>query len=150
MGAASDSPHLGARSDAGDFSAKRLAMQRACSEADLKPSQVDVAEVYDAYAGAQLQAIDALGISDDICKDLQSKRFAATGQTPINLSGGLMGQGAPAGATGVAQTATCALLLEGLYEQELQPKTLPQYALADTHGGVCTTAAVTLLAGATA
>ena len=150
MGAASDTPHLGARSDAGDFSAKRQAMQRACGEADLKPSQVNVAEVYDAYAGAQLQAIDALGLSDDLGKDLQSKRFAMDGQTPINLSGGLMGQGAPVGATGVAQTATCALLLEGLYEKELQPQSLPQYALADTHGGVCTTAAVTLLAGATA
>ena len=125
-------------------------MQRACGEADLKPSQVNVAEVYDAYAGAQLQAIDALGLSDDLGKDLQSKRFAMDGQTPINLSGGLMGQGAPVGATGVAQTATCALLLEGLYEKELQPQSLPQYALADTHGGVCTTAAVTLLAGATA
>ena len=61
-----------------------------------------------------------------------------------------MGQGAPVGATGVAQTATCALLLEGLYETQLQPAELPVYALADTHGGICTTAAVTLLAGAAA
>ncbi len=150
MGAASDKPHLGARPDAGDFAAKRLAMQRACREADIKPKQINVAEVYDAYAGAQLQAIDALGLSDNICKDLQAKRFAVNGQTPINLSGGLMGQGAPVGATGVAQTATCALLLEGRYEEKLQPQTLPQFALADTHGGICTTAAVTVLAGATA
>lgn len=148
MGAASDTLHLGARSDAGDFAAKRLAMQRACREADIQPIQINVAEVYDAYAGAQLQAIDALGLSDDIYKDLQSKRFAINGKTPINLSGGLMGQGAPVGATGVAQTATCALLLEGLYEEKLQPQTLPRFALADTHGGICTTAAVTLLAGA--
>ncbi len=150
LGAASDSVHLGARSDAGDFAAKRLAMQRACREADIQPTQINIAEVYDAYAGAQLQAIDALGLSDNIPNDLQSGRFDIHGQCPINLSGGLMGQGAPVGATGVAQTATCALLLEGLYEEKLQPQSLPQFALADTHGGVCTTAAVTLLAGAAA
>jgi len=150
MGAASDTLHLGARTDPGDFKAKRIAMQRACREADIQPKQINLAEVYDAYAGAQLQAIDALGLSNDIPKDVQSNRFDATGQCPVNLSGGLMGQGAPVGATGVAQTATCALLLEGLYEDKLQPQTLPQYALADTHGGVCTTAAVTLLAGAAA
>jgi len=130
--------------------AKRLAMQRACQEADIRPNEINVAEVYDAYAGAQIQAIDALGLSEDIPNDLQSMRFAPDGTCPINLSGGLMGQGAPVGATGVAQTATCALLLEGLYEENLQPQTLPQFALADTHGGVCTTSAVTLLAGAAA
>jgi len=150
IGAASDTAHLGARSDAGDFAAKRQAMQRACREADILPTKINIAEVYDAYAGAQIQAIDALGLSDDIPKDMQSGRFDKNGPCPINLSGGLMGQGAPVGATGVAQTASCALLLEGLYEEKLQPKTLPQYALADTHGGVCTTAAVTLLAGAAA
>ena len=150
MGAASDTLHLGARTDAGDFAAKRLAMKRACSEADIQPDQIDTAEVYDAYAGAQLQAIDALGLSTDIPYDMEAERFAADGNCPINLSGGLMGQGAPVGATGVAQTATCALLLEGLYEKDLQSATLPRYALADTHGGICTTAAVTLLAGAAA
>ena len=149
-GAASDTVHLGARADAGEFAAKRLAMQRACSEAGIKARQIDVAEVYDAYAGAQLQAIDALGLSVDIPRDLEEGRFSPDGNCPINLSGGLMGQGAPVGAIGVAQTATCALLLEGLYETQLQPAELPVYALADTHGGICTTAAVTLLAGAAA
>ncbi len=149
-GAASDTVHLGARSDAGEFAAKRLAMQRACREAGITAKQINIAEVYDAYAGAQLQAIDALGLSSDICRDLDDGCFSPGGNCPINLSGGLMGQGAPVGATGVAQTATCALLLEGLYEKELQPVSLPRYAVADTHGGICTTAAVTLLAGAAA
>jgi len=150
MGAASDTLHLGARSDAGDFAAKRLAMKRACNEANIKPSQIEIAEVYDAYAGAQLQAIHALGLSDALLQDLESSRFSNNGTCPINLSGGLMGQGAPVGATGVAQSATCALLLEGLYEKNLQPNTLPRFALADTHGGICTSAAVTLFAGAAA
>jgi acetyl-CoA C-acetyltransferase len=92
-----------------------------------------------------LQAIEALGLSDRLIADLTEGRFAAAGALPINLSGGLMGQGAPVGAIGVGQTATCALLLEGRYHAGLQPAAPPRYALADTHGGIGTTAAVTLL-----
>lgn len=147
IGAASETPHLGARQDPGFFKAKQSAMKRACTEADISPEQVELAEVYDAYAGAQLQAIDALGLSQSILRDLESGRFSPDGACPVNLSGGLLGQGAPVGATGVAQTASCALMLEGRYTTELQPNSLPRQALADTHGGVCTTAAVTLLQG---
>ncbi|WP_298969423.1 thiolase family protein [uncultured Roseobacter sp.] len=145
MGAASDHMHLGARENAGSFAAKTQAMQRACAEVGIGPGEIGIAEIYDAYAGAQLQAIAALGLSAEVSRDLQAGAFAPTGRCAINLSGGLMGQGAPVGATGVGQTATCALILEGRYHPELQPQTLPRYALADTHGGVCTLAAVTIL-----
>lgn len=145
IGAASDRMHLGARAEPGLFAAKRLAMQRACGMAGLMPADIGVAEVYDAYAGAQLQAIHALGLSQTIAADLADGVFSPEGRLPINLSGGLMGQGAPVGATGVGQTATCALILEGRYHPGLQPQRPPRHALADTHGGICTTAAVTLL-----
>ncbi len=145
-GAASDHMHLSHRADPGDFTAKTMAMARACAAAEISPQDIDLAEIYDAYAGAQLQAISALGLSDDLSNDLSRGVFAPEGRCPINLSGGLMGQGAPVGAIGVAQTATCALILEGRYHAALQPRILPRYAVADTHGGVCTTAAVTILA----
>lgn len=145
IGASTDHMHLGARPDPGAFSAKTRAMQRACKDADITPDQIGLAEVYDAYAGAQLQAVTALGLSDTAGRDHQAEAFAPMGRCPINLSGGLMGQGAPVGATGVGQTATCALILEGRYHPKLQPQSPPAYALADTHGGVCTTAAVTIL-----
>lgn len=145
IGASTDHMHLGARSDPGAFAAKTRAMQRACKDADITPDQIGLAEIYDAYAGAQLQAVTALGLSDTPGQDHQDGAFAPTGHCPINLSGGLMGQGAPVGATGVGQTATCALILEGLYHPKLQPQSPPIYALADTHGGICTTAAVTIL-----
>lgn len=145
VGASTDHMHLGARSDPGAFAAKTRAMRRACADADITPDQIGLAEVYDAYAGAQLQAVAALGLSDAPGRDHRDGAFAMQGRCPVNLSGGLMGQGAPVGATGVGQTATCALILEGLYHPALQPRTPPAYALADTHGGVCTTAAVTIL-----
>jgi acetyl-CoA C-acetyltransferase len=147
IGAATDHMHLGTRADPGAFAAKRKAMQRACGVAGIVPGDIGLAEVYDAYAGAQLQALTALGLSDDVRVDLEASAFAPGGRCPVNLSGGLMGQGAPVGATGVGQVATCARLLEGRYPSDLQPEVLPKYALADTHGGVCTSAAVTILQG---
>ena len=145
IGAASDRVNLGARVRSGDFAAKRKAMQRACAMAGIGPRAINVAEVYDAYAGAELQGIAALGLSDDWRSDFRDGAFDRTGRCPVNLSGGLMGQGAPVGATGVGQTATCALLLEGRYHASLQPARGLDHALADTHGGICTTAAVTIL-----
>lgn len=150
MGASTDYMHLGARPDPGLFAAKTHAMRRACTEAGIGPEDIGLAEVYDAYAGAQLQALTALGLTATPAADTANGRFAPDGACPVNLSGGLMGQGAPVGATGVAQVATCARILEGRYHPKLQPGTPPAYALADTHGGVCTTAAVTILARAEA
>lgn len=146
IGAASDRVHLGARPAPDRFGGKTLAMQRACVMAGITPDDIGLAEVYDAYAGAQLQGLEALGLARDVVSEARSGRFSPDGALPVNLSGGLMGQGAPAGAIGVGQTATCALLLEGGYHPPLQPGSPPRYALADTHGGIATTNAVTILA----
>jgi nickel-dependent lactate racemase len=67
--------HLGARADPGCFGAKTLAMQRACQMAGIGPTDVGLAEVYDAYAGAQLQAVEALGLSDRLIADLTEGRL---------------------------------------------------------------------------
>ena len=148
IGAASDHAHLGNREEPGAFKAKTQAMQRACNEAGITPASIQLAEVYDAYAGAQLQALIALGLCEDFHADLETDRFSLKGDCPVNPSGGLLGQGAPVGATGVAQTASCAMQIEGRYHAALQRATPPRYALADTHGGVCTTAATTILCSA--
>ncbi|MEM8729185.1 MAG: thiolase family protein [Pseudomonadota bacterium] len=145
IGAGSDAPGLGHRRDPGTFTAKTEAASRALGMAGLSASHIAIAEVYDAYAGAEVQAAGALGLAEDPLRALRDGRFDADGSCPINISGGLMGQGAPVGATGVGQTATCALLLEGRYHAALQPMRPLGHALADTHGGVGTTCAVTVL-----
>lgn len=148
MGAATDRP-FAQRANPGQFTAKTRAMQAACRMAGATPADVGLAEIYDAYAGAALQGLHALGLSDRPGQDFADGRFAADGALPVNLSGGLLGQGAAPGATGVAQVATCALLLEGRYPGA-SPARLPRLALADTHGGICSNAAVTLIAQAEA
>jgi acetyl-CoA C-acetyltransferase len=149
IGAATDRP-LGARPDPGAFTAKTRAMQAACRMAGITPSDIGLAEIYDPYAGAALQALHALGLSGQPSTDYAAGRFDRDGTLPVNLSGGLLGQGAAPGATGVAQVATCALLLEGQYHPAAQPARLPRVALADTHGGICSNAAVTVLTQAMA
>lgn len=145
IGAASDLPGLGHRAQPEHFTAKAKAAQRALAMAGLRASEIALAEVYDAYAGAELQAIAALGLAADPVSALRDGVFAADGPCPVNLSGGLLGQGAPVGATGVGQAATCALLLEGRYHPGLQPAHAMGHALADTHGGVGTSCAVTVI-----
>ena len=145
IGSANDKVNLGARDEMGEFSSKKHAMKKACQMAQILPSEIDFAEVYDAYAGAQFQAIKALGLSNELLKDFRDGVFNLDGKLPINISGGLMGQGAPVGATGVGQTATCAMILEGNYHEKLQISSMPKYALADTHGGVGTISAVSIL-----
>jgi acetyl-CoA C-acetyltransferase len=134
IGAASDLTAMGARAAPGQFAAKTAALQRASAMAGIRPADIGLAEVYDPYAGAALQSLYALGLA------------GRDGDLAVNLSGGLMGQGAAPGATGIAQTGACALMLEGRYHPGLQPKTAPGHALADTHGGLCSVAAVTILA----
>jgi acetyl-CoA C-acetyltransferase len=145
IGAGSDLPGLGHRKAPGEFTAKTAAAVRALGMAGIGAADIAVAEVYDAYAGAEVQAMAALGLAQDPVNDLRAAHFAIDGRCPVNLSGGLMGQGAPVGATGVGQTATCALLLEGRYHAGLQPDRPLGHALADTHGGVGTSCAVTVL-----
>lgn len=145
IGAASDLPGLGQRREPAVFRAKTSAAERAFGMAGITAADIDVSEVYDAYAGAELQAIEALGLAQDPLRALRDGEFDAEGSRPVNISGGLLGQGAPVGATGVSQTATCALLLEGRYHAGLQPGRTMGHALADTHGGVGTTCAVTIL-----
>lgn len=145
IGAASDRVNLGARDAPDRFAAKTKAMQRACNMAQIAPSDIDVAELYDAYSGAQLQGIEAVGLSEEVLADHRAGAFSPAGTLPINLSGGLLGQGAPVGAVGVAQIVTCVHLLEGRYQGTVPDGFHPEYALADTHGGVATTAAVTIL-----
>ncbi|MEM9107612.1 MAG: thiolase family protein [Pseudomonadota bacterium] len=148
MGAANDRLRLGDREDPGYFAGKRAAAQKAYMMAGLdRPArQIELAEVYDSYAGAQLQAIEALGLSEDFLAEHRSGAFVSGGRLPVNLSGGLMGQGAPVGATGVAQVIACARQIEGTYHEGLQLESPPRLAVADTHGGVATTCAVTVLA----
>lgn len=151
IGAAGDRVRMGDRNHPGRFEAKGAAARKAYAMAGVDdPAMIGVAEVYDAYSGSELQALEALGLADPgkAAHLLRDQVFVRDGRLPVNLSGGLLGQGAPPGAVGVAQIGTLARILEGRYWPALQPRSIPRYALADTHGGIATNCAVTLLEAA--
>jgi acetyl-CoA acetyltransferase len=81
------------------------AAQRAFGEAGLGPGAVDVVEVHDAAAPAELWCIEELGL----CREgeglalLRSGVTAPGGRLPVNTGGGLLSRGHPVGATGCAQ-----------------------------------------------
>lgn len=141
---ATDTVRLGERADPGFFSGKHLCATRAYKMADVTPDQIDLAEVYDSYSGAQLQALEALILAPNVIHAERAGGFDADGALPVNLSGGLLGQGAPVGATGVAQILTAARQLEGRYVGK-QPAHIPRLALVDTHGGIATLNCVSIL-----
>jgi acetyl-CoA C-acetyltransferase len=73
--------------------------------AGLGPDDIDVAEVHDCFAIAEICCIEALGFA----KRGEGGRAAREGVTalggkiPVNTSGGLKSKGHPVGATGIAQ-----------------------------------------------
>jgi acetyl-CoA acetyltransferase len=81
------------------------AAQKAYETAGVGPEDINVAEVHDASAPAELVIYEELGF----CKPgeggqlIDSKATYVDGPIPVNPSGGLIAKGHPIGATGVAQ-----------------------------------------------
>lgn len=146
-GCATDHVRLGDRPEPDRFAGKAQAAAQALAMADITPAAVGVAEVYDAFSGAELQALEALGLAapGTAAARLCDGDFAQGGRCPVNLSGGLIGQGAAPGAVGIAQAVTVARLLSGRYHAGLQPEAPPRIGLTDCHGGVATLNVVHLL-----
>lgn len=142
-GVGSDFPRLGDRPERHVFAAKSRAAAAAFAMAgiDDPAAAFDVAEVYDAFTGAELQSLEALGLAMDgaAARALADGDFDPDGRLPVNLSGGLIGQGGPPGAVGIAQAVTMDRLLGGRYHHAGGEF---RRGLVDAHGGICTVAAV--------
>ncbi|MEM2385551.1 MAG: thiolase domain-containing protein, partial [Candidatus Bathyarchaeia archaeon] len=114
-GQASDTIGLYEREDFTSLRAAKLAAKQAYEMADVKPEDVDVAEVHDCFTIAEIIAYEDLGF----CKPGEGGRLAENGETalkgriPVNTSGGLKAKGHPVGATGTAQAYEIYLQLTG-------------------------------------
>lgn len=97
----------------------KLAADKAYSEASLDPKDIDVVEVHDATAYAEIQQIENLGL----CPIGLGGEFTLGGNTtlggkvPVNPSGGLVSKGHPVGATGIMQLHELATQLRGEAQQ---------------------------------
>jgi acetyl-CoA acetyltransferase len=95
--------------------APERAAQAAYAASGVDPADIDVAEVHDAAAPAELIAYEELGLCarGDGPKLLQTGETALGGRVPVNTSGGLLSKGHPVGATGCAQIVQVVEQLRG-------------------------------------
>jgi acetyl-CoA acetyltransferase len=102
----------------------------------LAPHEVDVIEVHDATASAELEVYEHLGLAceGEANRLISEGRTVLGGALPVNTSGGLLSRGHPVGATGVFQIIELVAQLRGCAEgRQVDP--VPKLALAQNAGG---------------
>jgi acetyl-CoA acetyltransferase len=105
-------------------------------QSGLSASDVDVIEVHDATASAELEAYEHLGLAAPGHGNrlISEGRVVLGGPLPVNTSGGLLSRGHPVGATGVMQIVELvAQLRERAGGRQVKPA--PKLALAQNAGG---------------
>jgi acetyl-CoA acetyltransferase len=82
----------------------RLAAKQAYDTAGIGPEDLDMVELHDCFATAELLHYENLGLCGDgeAGKLIDDKETYNGGKIPVNVSGGLLSKGHPLGATGVA------------------------------------------------
>jgi acetyl-CoA C-acetyltransferase len=124
FGQATDTQTLQERDDPTDLKAVTLAAQQAFERAKLKPSDIDVAELHDAFTILEIAESEHVGFfkKGEGGKAVMAGKTRMGGQIPINMSGGLKARGHPVGATGVAQVVDIVFQLRHELNKERQVK----------------------------
>ncbi len=136
FGQATDTHTLQERDDPTDLKAVTLAAKQAFEMAKLKPGDIDVAELHDAFTILEIAESEHVGFF----KKGEGGKAAAAGKTrfggqiPINVSGGLKARGHPVGATGVAQIVDIVFQLRHELPKNRQVKNA-RYGLTVNFGG---------------
>ncbi|MGD0006191.1 MAG: thiolase domain-containing protein [Anaerolineaceae bacterium] len=127
------------------FEAARLSVERACRQAGVLPSDVDLFELCDAFSIYAVLSLEAAGFAGrgQGWKLAQDGELGLKGRLPVSTLGGLKGRGNPLGATGVYQIVEAALQLRG----EAGPNQIPgaRRALVQSLGGPAATAVAHVL-----
>lgn len=132
-----------------EFFTVRKTAQQAYAQAGMQPTDVDLAEVHDATAIAEIEAYEALGFCDrgEGGGLAESGATALGGRLPVNASGGLCSRGHPVAATGLAQICELTWQLRG--ECGARQINNAAVGIAENHGGLVgndvAVAAVTIL-----
>ncbi len=117
--------------DYSHWPALKRAGEAAYTMAGIGPADVDVAEVHDCFAIAEIIAYEELGF----CDKGEGGHFVEKGLSDyggtvvVNPRGGLIGCGHPLGATGIAQAAEVFWQLRG----EAGPRQVPEAGIGLTH-----------------
>lgn len=136
FGQATDTHTLQEREDPTDLKAVSLAAQQAFERAKLKPADIHVAELHDAFTILEIAESEHVGFfkKGEGGKAALAGKTRLGGQIPINVSGGLKARGHPVGATGVAQVVDIVFQLRHELPKERQVKNA-QNGLTVNFGG---------------
>jgi acetyl-CoA C-acetyltransferase len=119
VGQATDTHAVHEREDPTELPAVRLAAAKAFKMAGVKPSDVNVAELHDAFTILEIVESEECGFfkKGEGHLALERGETQLTGRLPINTSGGLKAKGHPVGATGIGQAHEIVLQLRGEAEK---------------------------------
>jgi acetyl-CoA acetyltransferase len=118
----------------------RNAAKKAYERAGIGPEDLDLVELHDCFATAEVLHYENLGL----CKDGEAGRMLDEGQTthggriPVNVSGGLLSKGHPLGATGVANIYEVVTHLRGRADKRQVPDAKVGLAHVIGLGSACT------------
>ncbi len=96
-------------------SCTRKAAKDAYEMAGLGPDDIDLVELHDCFATAEILHYENLGLCGDgeAGKLIDDGEVALGGRVPVNVSGGLLSKGHPLGATGIANIYEVSTHLRG-------------------------------------
>ncbi len=114
-GAATDTLAVHDRRDPLWLEAAHLSSQRAYAMANVKPADLDLFEVHDAFTIMSALSLEATGFAKrgEGWRMAQDEAIGINGQLPISTMGGLKSRGHPVGATGVYQIVELVAQLTG-------------------------------------
>jgi acetyl-CoA acetyltransferase len=109
----------------------RKAAQIAYEMAGVGPSDIDLVELHDCFATAEILHYENLGLCGDgeAGRMIDTGEVALGGRVPVNVSGGLLSKGHPLGATGIANIYEVSTHLRG----EAGKRQVPNARLGLTH-----------------
>ena len=127
------------------WQATKTAAKEAYKQADIEPSEIDFAEIHDAFTPVELISYEDLYF----CKKGEGKKLIRDGTTkldgklPVNPCGGLKAKGHPISATGIAQIYE--IVKQMRHEASNRQLSRTKTALAQNIGGAGSTVTVHIL-----
>ena len=109
----------------------REASAKAYEMAGVGPEDIDLVELHDCFATAEILHYENLGLCGDgeAGRMIDDGEVALGGRTPVNVSGGLLSKGHPLGATGIANIYEVSTHLRG----EAGERQVPGARIGMTH-----------------
>jgi acetyl-CoA acetyltransferase len=146
IGHATDTSAMSHRTSFTSFSSTKEAAHKAYAMAQLNPSDIQFAEVHDAFTPFEIIGTEDLGFfsAGEGWKALEEGVTLLRGKLPINPSGGLKARGHPVGASGLAQLVEIVYQLRGEAGTERQLERA-KIGLAHSMGGLGNNNLVTIL-----